>query len=69
MKAKESPPKQIAVRRGMSITEAAETLGVSHWTVRRLIKSGAIRSCRILRTHIIPVNEIDRLLDNTEPQK
>lgn len=56
-------------RKALSIAETADTLGVSHWTVRRLIKSGAIRSCRILRTHIIPLSEIDRLLDVTRPKK
>ncbi len=50
-------------RRALSIEETAETLGVSHWTVRRLIKSGALRSCRVLRTHLVPVGEIDRLLN------
>jgi len=51
-------------RKALTISEAAQTLGVSHWTVRRLIKSGALRSCRVLRTHLVPVGEIDRLLGN-----
>lgn len=58
MKAKSNPPEPKAIR----ISEAARLLNVSHWTVRRLIKNGTIRSCRILRTHLIPVEEIDRLL-------
>jgi excisionase family DNA binding protein len=51
-------------RRALSISEAAETLGISHWSIRRLIKSGALRTCRVLRTHLIPIDEIDRLLGN-----
>jgi len=30
--------------------------------VRRLIKSGRLRSCRQLRVHLIPAEEIDRFL-------
>jgi excisionase family DNA binding protein len=52
-----------AQRRAISIQEAADTLGVSHWTIRRMIKSGAIRSCREIRKHLIPISEIDRLLE------
>ena len=37
-------------------------LNVSHWTVRRLIKRGALKSCRELRVHLIPINEIERFL-------
>ncbi|MCB1086058.1 MAG: helix-turn-helix domain-containing protein [Verrucomicrobiae bacterium] len=60
MKSTSSPKKQ--ERQAFRIDEAAEVLGVSHWTVRRLIKSGALKSCRVLRCHLIPVSEIDRLL-------
>lgn len=62
----ESTPPHIP-RKALSIDEAAETLGVSHWTIRRLIKSGAIRSCRVLRVHLIPIGEIDRLLAGDSP--
>lgn len=57
-------------RRALKIDEAAEVLGVSHWTVRRLLKDGALRSSRVLRHHLIPVEEIDRLLEvgNYEPK-
>ena len=46
----------------LRIDQAAKALNVSHWTVRRLIKSGAIKSCRKLRVHLIPAEEIDRFL-------
>jgi len=48
----------------LRIDEAASLLGVSHWTVRRLIKCGAIQSCRKLRVHLIPITEIDRFLES-----
>lgn len=60
MRAKNFPPEPRS--RVLRIDEAAEALNVSHWTVRRLIKSGAIKSCRQLRVHLIPVEEIDRFL-------
>lgn len=63
MKSEESNPPQAVLRRALSIEETAQTLGISHWSVRRLIKSGALRSSRVLRTHIIPLSEIDRLLN------
>ncbi|MDF1659433.1 MAG: helix-turn-helix domain-containing protein [Verrucomicrobiales bacterium] len=50
-------------RRAFKIDEAAEVLGVSHWTVRRLIKSGKLTSVRALRHHLIPSEAIDRFLE------
>ena len=50
-------------KRAVRIDEAASLLGVSHWTVRRLIKRGELRSCRQLRCHLIPLSEIERFLD------
>jgi len=57
-------PLQSSVK-ALRIDEAAKALNVSHWTVRRLIKSGAIKSCRKLRVHLIPIEEIDRFLESS----
>ena len=42
--------------------EAAEYLGVSSVTVRRLVKRGLIRPNLALRHILIPVDELDRFL-------
>src|SRR5260370_35927033 len=47
----------------LKIKDAAEYLGgISHITVRRLIKRGLIKPNRALRHILIPVAELDRLL-------
>ncbi|MCB1232273.1 MAG: helix-turn-helix domain-containing protein [Verrucomicrobiae bacterium] len=46
----------------MKVAEAAEALGVSQTTVRRLIRRGSLRPCRALRHVLIPVSEVRRLL-------
>ena len=49
-------------REAMKVAEAAEALGVSQTTVRRLIRRGSLRPCRALRHVLIPVSEVRRLL-------
>ena len=47
----------------MKIPAAAKYLGgVSHITVRRLIKRGLIKPSRALRHVLIPISELDRFL-------
>ena len=51
-------------RRAYKIQEAAEILGVTPITVRRLINRGLIRPCRVLRHVLIPADEIEKLLND-----
>ena len=52
-------------RLAYSIREAAEILGVSEKSIRRLIDRGMIRPSRALRHLLIPSKELDRFLDET----
>ena len=47
-----------------SIGLVAERLGVSAFTVRRLIQKGALKSVRIARRVMIPEVEIERAIEN-----
>ena len=54
-------------KRGMSVREAAERLGVDPRTVRRLIERGELRSVRIGAKAIRVLSaDVDRLLDGAE---
>ncbi len=44
----------------VSIGEAATVLGVSKDTIRRLIRTGALRAVPIARRVMVPMSEIDR---------
>ena len=57
---KTNPPKN---RLACKIREAATLLGVSESTIRRLIAAGELRVIRKLRHPLIPVSELERLLD------
>ncbi len=46
----------------VKIREAAAILGICENSVRRLIDRGKIRTIRVLRHHLIPVAELDKLL-------
>ena len=50
----------------LTIAQFAEALGVSRWTVHRLIATEAIRSTKIGRSRRIPSTEIERLLAERE---
>jgi excisionase family DNA binding protein len=50
-------------RRAYKIHEAADALGVTPITIRRMIDRGLIRPCRALRHVLIPVDEIEKLLN------
>lgn len=45
------------------IKEAADELGISETSVRRLIKRGEIRANRKLRHILIPPTELERFMD------
>jgi len=47
----------------IGVKEAAERLGVSHWAVRRWIKSGKLRAVRLGRRVLIEPAELERLVE------
>jgi excisionase family DNA binding protein len=52
-------------RLAFTVQEAAQMLGVSDKTVRRLIDRRLLRASRALRHLRIPKNEIERFLEDT----
>ena len=52
-------------RLAFSVKEAAEILGVSEKTIRRLVARGLLRSSKALRHLLIPKKEIERFLETT----
>ena len=48
-----------------SMQEAADVLGVSYFTVHRMLKRGLLRSSTALRTKLIPHVELERFLKDT----
>ena len=53
-------------KRGFRVNEAAAYLGVKPISVRRLILRGLLRPSRVLRTPIIPKEQLDALLEECE---
>lgn len=53
------------LRLAYSVKEAAEILGVSEKSVRRLIIRGLLRPSRALRHLLIPRKELERFLEDT----
>jgi len=51
-------------RRLSSIPVVANRLGVSTFTVRRLIKAGALKSVRISRRVMVPDSAIESAIEN-----
>ena len=49
-------------RRSYTMEEAARALSISDSTVRRMVRSGAIRSVRIGKRMVVPASEVTRLL-------
>lgn len=49
---------------GLSVPEAASRLGLSTSTAWRAIRKGEIRSERVLGRVLVPVSEIDRILEH-----
>ena len=45
-----------------SIQQAANTWGVSVYTVRRLAAVGLVRTVRVGRRRLVPENEIERII-------
>lgn len=79
-----SPPPEHAEKRGCqpstlgdavrhrlaySVKEAAEILGISEKTIRRLVVSGELRVSRKIRHLIIPKTELERFLNEATPNE
>jgi excisionase family DNA binding protein len=52
-------------RLAYSVREAADLLGVSEKSIRRLIDRGLLKASRALRHLLIPRKEIERFLERT----
>ena len=50
-------------KKGFKLKEAAVYLGVQPTSVRRLISRGILKPLRVLRHIIIPVSQLDALLE------
>lgn len=46
----------------ISIADGARRLGISTWTLRRLLKAGAIRSVRVSKRVLISESELARVI-------
>lgn len=46
----------------VGLNEAQEMTGISHFTLRRLVKKGRIKGVRIGRLLVIPVSELAKLV-------
>lgn len=53
------------VRMSYSVAEAAQLLGVSTKSIRRLMDRGLIRGSKALRKVIIPKTELEKFLNET----
>ena len=58
----ERTPTILEGRLTLRISEAAEALGVSETTVRRMIRRQLVTTLRVLRVHLIPVAQLRALI-------
>ena len=61
---KKNRPSLVIERRALKISEAAAVLGVKPISIRRLIERGLLQPCRALRHPLIPIEQIEALLNN-----
>jgi len=47
----------------IGLKEAAETVGLSHWTLRQYIREGKIAAIRLGRRVLIEPGELERLVE------
>lgn len=48
----------------LTVNEAAERLRVSRWTIYTLIRSNQLRTIKIGRRRLVPVNSLTQCLDH-----
>lgn len=53
-------------RRLVSLTEAAEMLGMSTASVRRLVGSGTLHIVRLTRRLLVDIKDLDRLIEQSK---
>jgi excisionase family DNA binding protein len=53
---------RLVTKKAVKIGEAAELLGISESSVRRLIDRGILKPSRVLRHLLIPATQIDEIL-------
>ena len=47
----------------MGIKEAADAVGLSHWTLRQYIRQGKVKAVRLGRRVLIEPSELQRLIE------
>lgn len=47
----------------LSITEASQLIGVSRWTIQRMVKRGQLKSVQFGRKHIVKRSQIESLFN------
>jgi excisionase family DNA binding protein len=52
----------------LTVTEAAQTLGISRALAYELVRTGELPSLRLGRRLVVPVRALERLLGNDEPE-
>ncbi|RDK87386.1 helix-turn-helix domain-containing protein [Marinirhabdus gelatinilytica] len=58
-----SNPNSIAYKDFLSISEASELLGVSRWTIQRMVKRGQLKAVPMGRKHIVARWQIESLFN------
>lgn len=54
-------PNSLTNKEYLNITETSQLIGVSRWTIQRMIKRGQLKSVPFGRNHIISRNQIESL--------
>ena len=50
-------------RLALGVKEAAEAVGLSHWTIRKFIREGKLRSIRLGKRVLVEPGELERLIE------
>jgi excisionase family DNA binding protein len=50
-------------RLALGLKEAAEAVGLSHWTIRKFIREGKLRSVRLGKRVLVEPEELQRLVE------
>jgi excisionase family DNA binding protein len=58
-----STPTSLNSKDFLSITEASQLIGVSRWTIQRMVKRGQLKSVQFGRKHIVKRSQIESLFN------
>jgi excisionase family DNA binding protein len=50
-------------RLALGLKESAEAVGLSHWTIRKFIREGTLRSVRLGKRVLVEPGELQKLLE------